>query len=425
MNILLLGSGGREHVLAWKIAQSKKCEKLYIAPGNAGTASCGENVTLDIKDFSAVGKFSLKNNIDMVIVGPEEPLVNGIHDYFLESDELQGISVIGPQKEGAQLEGSKDFSKAFMRKYVIPTAIYQSFDRSIFKEGLAYIEQQTSPIVLKADGLAAGKGVLICETIEEAKEHFAEMVIDEKFGAASKKVVIEEYLSGIEFSVFIVTDGDSYQLFPVAKDYKRVGEGDTGLNTGGMGAVAPVPFVDQPLMDKVKLEIIDRTIAGLKSENIEYSGFLYFGLINVEGQPYVIEYNIRMGDPEAEVVIPLVKSDLVELFEGVANKELHKCDISFDTQTAATIMLVSGGYPGSYEKGKEITGIENAEDCLVFHAGTKSDDGGNVLTNGGRVLALTSFGKDISSALAISKMNADNIQFEKKYYRGDIGLDLL
>lgn len=423
MNILLLGSGGREHAFAWKISQSDKCSKLYIAPGNAGTSQCGENVNIKATDFNAIKTFVLDNAVEMVVVGPEEPLVKGVHDFFLADDQLKSIPVIGPQKLGATLEGSKDFSKQFMQRHKIPTAAYASFTADQLAEGLSYLETQSLPIVLKADGLAAGKGVLICETLEDAKAELTAMLADAKFGDASKTVVIEQFLRGIELSVFVLTDGKSYKLLPSAKDYKRIGEGDTGLNTGGMGSISPVPFANAEFIKKVEDRIVIPTVEGLKKDNIPYKGFIFIGLMNDGGDPYVIEYNVRMGDPETESVLPRIKSDLVDLFLGVAQENLAEKSFEVDERTATTIMLVSGGYPGDYEKGKEISGIELTEGSLVFHAGTDQKDG-KVVTAGGRVIAVTTLGNDIPSALAVSNANAQKINYEGKYYRKDIGFDL-
>lgn len=423
LNILLLGSGGRESAFAWKIAQSHLCKKLFIAPGNGGTDKFGENVPLLTTDFDAIKNFVLDNKIDMVVVGPEDPLVKGIANYFSVDDELKNIYVIGPSKQGAELEGSKAFAKAFMKRHKIPTAAYEAFETKQLKNGLEFIEKQTPPIVLKADGLAAGKGVLICASKEEAKKELTLMLTQSKFGEAGNKVVIEEFLSGIELSVFVLTDGHNYKILPTAKDYKRIGEGDTGLNTGGMGAVSPVPFCDEKLLKKIEEQIIQPTMQGLKADNISYKGFLYFGLINVKGNPYVIEYNCRMGDPETEVVIPRIKSDLVELFDATAKGTLDKVSIEIDERVATTIVLVSGGYPGDYSKGFEISGLDEVSDSLVFHAGTKKEKE-KVVTSGGRVIAVTSFGISISDALQMSLQNADKIKFKDKYYRKDIGLDL-
>ncbi|MCD4773227.1 MAG: phosphoribosylamine--glycine ligase [Bacteroidales bacterium] len=423
MKVLLLGSGGREHAIAWKLAQSPKLEKLFIAPGNAGTADEGTNVDLNVNDHNAVKEFVLKENINMLIVGPEAPLVAGIHDFFLNDEDLKNVGVIGPQSQAAMLEGSKNFAKEFMQRHDIPTASYKTFNADSLADGLKYLESLKPPYVLKADGLAAGKGVLICQSLAEAKAELNSMIADSKFGDASSKVVIEEFLSGVELSVFVLTDGDSYKILPVAKDYKRIGEGDTGLNTGGMGSISHVPFADDEFMKKVEDHIIKPTIDGLKSENIPYKGFVFFGLINVNNDPFVIEYNVRMGDPEAESVIPRIKSDLLDLFSGVANNNLHEKEIETDERYTAAIMLVSGGYPGSYEKGKEISGLDKMEDCIIFHAGTKLDSN-KVVTNGGRVLAVTSYGKTMDEALEKSYKNAAKIKFDGSYYRSDLGFDI-
>ncbi len=392
MNVLILGGGGREHAFAWKIAKSSLCKKLLIAPGNAGTEQIGRNIDISINDFQKIKDLCLKEEINMLIVGPEGPLVNGIYDFFHEDEKLQHITVIGPSKKGAQLEGSKEFSKEFMMKYGIPTAAYQSFTKDTLEDGYQFLETLSPPYVLKADGLAAGKGVLIPETLEEAKTSLKEMLADAKFGDASKKVVIEEHLKGMELSVFVLTDGISYKILPSAKDYKRIGEGDTGLNTGGMGAVSPVPFADRFFIEKVEREIIIPTIKGLVEEDIDYKGFIFIGLMVENGNPKVIEYNVRMGDPETEVVIPRIKSDLLNLFRGIGNGSFSEVDFNISEEVAATVMLVSGGYPGSYEKGGGMTGFNEVKDSVVFHAGTKSSDD-KILTNGGRVLAITSFGK--------------------------------
>lgn len=423
MNVLILGSGGREHTLAWKLSQSPKLTKLLVAPGNAGTANIAKNIPIGVNDFGAIKKYTLFENIELVVVGPEDPLVNGIHDFFLNDDELRGIPVIGPQRAAAQLEGSKEFAKEFMIRHAIPTAAYQSFTASRLEEGYSFLETLNAPYVLKADGLAAGKGVVILQNLNEAKEELRAMLVDEKFGGASTTVVIEEFLDGIELSVFVLTDGKGYKVLPTAKDYKRIGEGDKGLNTGGMGAISPVPFADKAFMDKIHTQVVKPTVEGLKTDNLPYKGFIFIGLIKVGDEPKVIEYNVRMGDPETEVVIPRIKNDFLEVLQAVALERLDEVEIEIDPRTATTVMLVSGGYPEAYEKGKEIKGCNEIKNSLVFHAGTTFDED-KVVTNGGRVMAITSFGNDFKEALKISYQNIEKISFDQMNYRKDIGFDL-
>lgn len=424
MTILLLGSGGREHALAWKMLQSTKCSQLFVAPGNAGTASIATNIPINPNDFKAVKNLVLQEKIEMVVVGPEDPLVLGIYDFFKNDAAINHIPVIGPSTVGAQLEGSKEFAKEFLVKHKIPTAAYDSFTATTVEKGCRFLETLQPPYVLKADGLAAGKGVLIISDLEEAKTELRNMLVHAKFGNASAKVVIEEFLDGIELSCFVLTDGKNYKILPTAKDYKRIGEGDTGLNTGGMGAVSPVPFADAVLLEKIETRIVKPTVEGLQQEGIEYKGFVFIGLIIVKGEPIVIEYNVRMGDPETEVVIPRIQSDLVELFQAVADGKLNEVTLDIDERSATTVMLVSGGYPEDYGKGYEISGLEHIEDSLVFHAGTKLENG-KVLTNGGRVLAITSYGNDFQEAIKKSYQNIDRLHFDKIYFRKDIGRDLL
>jgi phosphoribosylamine--glycine ligase len=423
MVILLLGSGGREHALASKMLQSSKCSTLFVAPGNAGTAAIATNITINPTDFNALKSFAIQEKVEMLVVGPEDPLVLGIYDFFKKDSELSHIPVIGPSKVGAQLEGSKEFAKEFLVKHKIPTAVYDSFTAATVEKGCLFLETLQPPYVLKADGLAAGKGVLIIQDLEEAKTELRNMLVHAKFGNASAKVVIEEFLDGIELSCFVLTDGQQYKILPTAKDYKRIGEEDTGLNTGGMGAISPVPFVDSVLLDKIETRIVKPTVEGLQKDGIEYKGFIFIGLIIVKGEPIVIEYNVRMGDPETEVVIPRIKSDLVELFQAVAEGKLVELSLEIDERSATTVMLVSGGYPEEYEKGKEIFGLDKMEDSLVFHAGTKIENG-KVVTNGGRVLAITSFGNDFQEAIKKSYQNIEKLHFNKMYFRKDIGKDL-
>ena len=423
MTILILGSGGREHAFAWKMAQSSLCSKLFVAPGNAGTAAIATNIEVETTDFEALKTFSIQEGVEMIVVGPEDPLVKGIYDFFCNDPQLKHIAVIGPSKDGAQLEGSKEFAKEFMINHQIPTAAFQSFTIETVAAGCLFLETLKPPFVLKADGLAAGKGVLIVQNLEDAKQELREMLVGQKFGHASSKVVIEAFLDGIELSCFVLTDGTNYKILPTAKDYKRIGDGDTGLNTGGMGAVSPVPFADAVLLEKIESRIVKPTILGLQKEGIVYKGFIFIGLINVDGEPIVIEYNVRMGDPETEVVLPRISSDLVALFKAVNNGKLNEIVLEIDPKTAATIMLVSGGYPEVYEKEKPIFGLENVVDSIVFHAGTKLDNN-QVVSNGGRVLAITSFGNDFEQAIKKSYQSIEKLHFDKMYYRQDIGFDL-
>lgn len=423
MHILILGSGGREHAFAWKINQSKICTKLFVAPGNSGTANIAENLSVSPTNFPAVKALVLYHNIDMVVVGPEDPLVEGIHDFFLEDEQLKHIAVIGPQKAAAQLEGSKEFAKQFMMRHSIPTAAYSSFNANTIEDGYQFLETLNAPYVLKADGLAAGKGVLILNDLEQAKTELKYMLLDKKFGKASTTVVIEEFLDGIELSCFVLTDGEHYKILPMAKDYKRIGEGDTGLNTGGMGAVSPVPFADEVFKSKIEERIVKPTVEGLKKDNLPYKGFIFIGLIKVGNEPKVIEYNVRMGDPETEVVLPRLKTDLVEIFNAIHSRTLHNVEIEIDHRAATTVMLVSGGYPEAYEKGKEITGVDSVNESIVFHAGANLVDG-KILTSGGRVMAITSYGNTYQEAIKKSYQSIDNIKFDKMYYRTDIGFDL-
>lgn len=423
MNILVLGSGGREHTFAWKIAQSEHCNKLFVAPGNSGTAIIATNLNISVTDFEAIKKAVIENEIELVVVGPEDPLVQGIHDFFLQDEDLKHVAVIGPQKASAELEGSKEFAKEFMMRHNIPTAAYQSFTKDNVVEGYKFLETLNPPYVLKADGLAAGKGVLIINDLSEAKAELKNMLVDAKFGDASTKVVIEEFLDGIELSCFVLTDGKDYKILPTAKDYKRIGEGDTGLNTGGMGAVSPVPFATDQFLSKIENQIVRPTVEGLRKDNLPYVGFIFIGLIKVGDDPKVIEYNVRMGDPETEVVLPRLKTDLVEIFQAMANQTLSDVTIEIDERAATTVMLVSGGYPEAYEKGKEISGIDKIGDSLVFHAGAKYQ-GDKVVTSGGRVIAITSYGNTYQEAIKKSYQSIENLHFDKMYYRKDIGFDL-
>ncbi|MDN3491593.1 phosphoribosylamine--glycine ligase [Winogradskyella bathintestinalis] len=424
MNILILGSGGREHTFAWKLAQSDRCKSLFVAPGNSGTEAIATNLNVGVTDFEAIKIAVLEHHIDLVVVGPEDPLVQGIHDFFLQDNELKSVAVIGPQKAAAELEGSKEFAKEFMMRHNIPTAAYESFTKDNVEDGYKFLDTLKPPYVLKADGLAAGKGVLILNDLQEAKDELKSMLVDAKFGDASTKVVIEEFLDGIELSCFVLTDGKDYKILPTAKDYKRIGEGDTGLNTGGMGAVSPVPFATKEFLDKIENSVVKPTVEGLKKDNLPYVGFIFIGLIKVGDDPKVIEYNVRMGDPETEVVLPRLKTDLVEVFEAMANQSLSAINIEIDERAATTIMLVSGGYPEAYEKGKEITGIENITDSIVFHAGAKAQEDGKIVTSGGRVMAITSYGNTYPEAIKKSYQSIENLHFDKMNYRKDIGFDL-
>ncbi len=423
MNILVLGSGGREHTFAWKLVQSEKCNNLFVAPGNSGTAEIAKNVPVGVNDFEGIKEVVLNNNISMVVVGPEDPLVNGIHDFFLNDDALKSVNVIGPQRAAAELEGSKEFAKEFLDRHNIPTAAYGSFTKDSLEKGYAFLETMKPPYVLKADGLAAGKGVLIIDDINEAKSELKNMLVDSKFGEASTKVVIEEFLSGIELSCFVLTDEENYKILPTAKDYKRIGEGDTGLNTGGMGAISPVPFANEEFMQKVEDRIVKPTIKGLKKDNLPYKGFVFIGLIKVGDDPFVIEYNVRMGDPETEVVLPRVQNDLVEIFQAMGNQRLNEIELKITPQAATTVMMVSGGYPEAYEKGKEIIGVETVEGSIPFHAGAQIQNG-KVVTSGGRVMAMTSYGETYQEAIKKSYQNIEKVKFDKMYYRKDIGFDL-
>lgn len=425
MKVLILGSGGREHTLAWKIAQSKQLEELYIAPGNAGTALVGMNVDIAVGDFEKIKMFVIDNKIDMVVVGPEQPLVEGVYDFFKADNKLKDVVVIGMSKQAAQLEGSKDFAKEFMNKYNIPTAKHKTFTSDMLQEAYEFLEELPAPYVLKADGLAAGKGVLILDNLEQAKTELKSMLLDNKFGSAGSSVVIEEYLSGIELSVFILTNGKDYVILPEAKDYKRIGEGDTGLNTGGMGSISPVPFAGKEFMKKVEERIIKPTVKGIGAEGVDYQGFVFIGLMNVEGDPYVIEYNVRMGDPETESVIPRIKNDLLEILTKLVGGKLDEVEMEFDERYAATVMLVSGGYPEAYEKGKVISGLRDVSGSLMFHAGTAIEENGNIITSGGRVIALTSMGNTLEEALQKSYKAAETLNFTNKYYRRDLGKDLM